>query len=123
MGELFNRIKWQNKPDYIMKYYCKFLLFFQHNKWFLYTNTVSKENIYTSRCMYCVYPLEQGEGSWRMVCKCMWKNRNGEINVVYIPIEVYTILSEYELYERLDPIGGGGEWLDKYGGVLPFPCI
>lgn len=41
----------------------------------------------------------------------------------YEPIDVYTILSGYELYEIPDPIGGGGEWLDKYGGVLPLPCM
>lgn len=41
---------------------------------------------------------------------------------MYSPIDVYTMLSGYELYDSADPIGGG-EWLDKYGGVLPFPCI
>lgn len=41
----------------------------------------------------------------------------------YAPIDVYTILSGYELYEIPDPIGGGGEWFDKYGGVLPLPWM
>lgn len=37
----------------------------------------------------------------------------------YLPIDVYTMLSGYELYDTADPIGAG-EWLDKYGGVPPF---
>lgn len=63
------------------------------------------------------------------------ENKIGERNVLvstyhvngkapfYEPIDVYTILSGYELYEIPDPIGGGGEWFDKYGGVLPLPCM
>lgn len=42
--------------------------------------------------------------------------------IEYSPIDVYTMLSGYELYDSADPIGGG-EWLDKYGGVLPFACM
>lgn len=55
-----------------------------------------------------------------LVSSCIKVNGNAPF---YEPIDVYTILSGYELYEIPDPIGGGGEWLDRYGGELPLPCI
>lgn len=41
---------------------------------------------------------------------------------LFVPIDVYTMLSGYDEYDKPGPIGVG-EWLERYGGGLALLCI
>lgn len=80
------------------------------------------QNTHTAAPLFYTFcEIVRVSNEWRGECVVSYE-MNSKCSF-YEPIDVYTIFSGYELYEIPDPIGGGGEWLDKYGGVLPLPCM